>query len=425
MAVWQRPGAVGVFDVPPEVTELDLPHHSAAPRRPRSSVPGFRGAGSPQWDPDRPVDRLEAVEFLQRFHADHPAAGPVEPRLHEAMDEIESTGTYTHTTAELAYGAQLAWRNSGRCIGRLYWRSLRLRDRRQVAAPDDIFAELVTHLREATSAGKVRPTITVFAPARPGHPYPKIWNEQLIRYAGYATADGGLVGDPRYLEFTKVVTAMGWRGAGSPFDVLPVVVEAVDAAPRWYELPRDAILEVALEHPEYPWFAELGLRWHAVPAISHMRLTIGGVHYPCAPFNGWYLGTEVGARNFADPDRYDLLPLLADRLGLDTSGEATLWRDRALVEVNVAVLHSFDTAGVRMSDHHTESQRFMSHCEKEEDAGRLVPGDWTWLIPPMSPAATPVFHRYYDEVDLTPNFYLDPEAAERALRGAVTATAAG
>ena len=27
-------------------------------------------------------------------------------------DEIESTGTYTHTLEEITYGAKLAWRNS-------------------------------------------------------------------------------------------------------------------------------------------------------------------------------------------------------------------------------------------------------------------------------------------------------------------------
>jgi nitric oxide synthase oxygenase domain/subunit len=50
-----------------------------------------------------------------------------------------------------------------------------------------------------------------------------------------------------------------------------------------------------------------------------MRLTIGGVQYPLAPFNGWYMGTEIGARNLADADRYDMLPTVAARLGLDTS----------------------------------------------------------------------------------------------------------
>jgi nitric-oxide synthase, bacterial len=157
------------------------------------------------------------------------------------------------------------------------------------------------------------------------------------------------------------------------------------------------------------------LRWHAVPAISDMRLTIGGVHYPMAPFNGWYMGTEIGARNLADADRYDMLPVVAARLRLDTSRESTLWRDRALVELNRAVLWSFEKAGVKMSDHHTESRRFLAHLRNEERAGRPVPADWTWIVPPMSGSATPVFHRYYDEMDLRPAFYSDPDAA--ALSG--------
>ena len=78
------------------------------------------------------------------------------------------------------------------------------------------------------------------------------------------------------------------------------------------------MLEVPLAHPDLPWFAELGLRWHAVPAISNMRLSIGGVDYPLAPFSGWYMGTEIGARNFADADRYNQIPVIAQRMGLDT-----------------------------------------------------------------------------------------------------------
>ena len=52
-----------------------------------------------------------------------------------------------------------------------------------------------------------------------------------------------------------------------------------------------------------------------MPAITNMRLEIGGIDYPAAPFNGWYMGTEIGARNLADADRYDLLPVIAARHG--------------------------------------------------------------------------------------------------------------
>jgi nitric-oxide synthase len=381
-------------------------------------VPGYRNIPTPRWEPDAATDVAEAHEFLRLFYAEHPDAGDLPARLTAVTAQIAATGTYTHTPQELVFGARVAWRNASRCIGRLYWRSLRVLDRRDVHDADGIYHHLIEHLRLATNDGCIRPTVSVFPPARPGRPYPRVWNEQLIRYAGYRSADGAVVGDPRYTEFTAAVSAMGWIGKGTAFDILPLVIETPEDGPRLYDLPEDAVLEVPLSHPDHPWFADLDLRWHAVPAISHMRLSIGGVQYPCAPFNGWYLGAEIGARNLADADRYNLLPVVAAHLGLDTSCEASLWRDRALVELNVAVLHSFAAADARISDHHTESQRFCTHIDREARAGRDVPADWTWIVPPLSGSATAVFHRYYAESDQRPNFYLDAEARDLALHGA-------
>ena len=67
-----------------------------------------------------------------------------------------------------------------------------------------------------------------------------------------------------------------------------------------------------------------------------------------------------------------------------------------LVELNLAVLHSYQQAGVTMADHHTESARFLTHIERERRRGRPVPAEWSWIVPPISGSATPVFHRYYD-----------------------------
>ncbi|MEU4687664.1 nitric oxide synthase oxygenase [Actinoplanes sp. NPDC023714] len=376
-------------------------------------VPGYRDHPAEPWDPEAPADPGEAEDFLRRCYTENPRLGPVEPRLAIVRAQIAATGTYVHTPEELAHGARMAWRNASRCIGRLYWRSLVVLDRRRARTADEIFSLLVQHLQTAGD-GAIRPVISVFAPAEPGRPCARVWNEQLIRYAGYRTGSGETVGDPRQTGLTDAVRGFGWRGKGEAFDVLPLVIETPGEGIRLYELPERAIREVPLTHPEHAWFAELGLRWHAVPAIANMRLTIGGVHYPLAPFNGWYMGTEIGARNLADADRYDLLPEIAKRLELDTSRESTLWRDRALVELNRAVLHSFEQAGVKMTDHHTESQRFMAHLRNEEKAGRPVPADWTWIVPPMSGGLTPVFHRYYEEADLRPAFYLDDEAANLA-----------
>jgi nitric-oxide synthase len=69
-----------------------------------------------------------------------------------------------------------------------------------------------------------------------------------------------------------------------------------------------------MEHPEFLWFKEMELRWYSVPVVTNMPLEIGGIRYPAAPFNGWYMGTEIGARNLADWSRYDVLPELAERI---------------------------------------------------------------------------------------------------------------
>ncbi|MFG2294479.1 nitric oxide synthase oxygenase [Streptomyces sp. NPDC048603] len=364
------------------------------------------------------ADRDEAEEFVRLHHGEHPdQAVPLAARLQQVRAQIDGTGTYTHTADELAFGARVAWRNSSRCIGRLYWKSLRVLDRRDATTAEDVHRYLCEHLRQATNGGRIRPLISVFAPDTPERRAPRVWNDQLIRYAGYRQEDGTVLGDPTYTEFTDSVRRLGWQAPGGAWDVLPWVIEAGEDKPELFEVPRDLVLEVHLTHPDRPTFADLGLRWHAVPAISNMRLRIGGVDYPMAPFNGWYMGTEIGGRNLVDADRFNLLPVIAEHLGLDTGSEATLWRDRALVELNVAVLHSFNRAGVKISDHHTESRHFMTHLAKEEKQGRSVPADWSWIVPPVSGGITPVFHRYYDEADQRPNFYLDEDARERGRGG--------
>ncbi|MFF0865553.1 nitric oxide synthase oxygenase [Nonomuraea sp. NPDC003560] len=353
---------------------------------------------------ERTTDLREAERFIRLFHAENPSAGGLAARLRDVARDVARHGTYVHTFEELEFGARVAWRNSGRCIGRLYWRSLKVRDRREVTTAEGVAVECVAHLREATGEGRIRPTVTVFAPDTPAMPGPRVLNDQLVRYAGHRLNGGGVLGDPRNAELTDLAKELGWRGGPGRFDVLPLVVRAGLGDPLVCNLPGDAVLEVPLLHPEYAWFAELELRWHAVPVISDMCLEIGGVCYPCAPFNGWYMGTEIGARNLADSDRYDLLPEVAEHLGLDTSTERSLWRDHALVELNVAVLHSFERAGVTITDHHTESRRFLTHLEREERAGRRCPADWSWIVPPLSGGATPVFHRYYDTCELTPAY---------------------
>jgi nitric-oxide synthase len=344
----------------------------------------------------------EAAAFIGQFFHERGAVSALAPRLAEVEREIAETGGYTHSYEELSYGAKLAWRNSTRCIGRLFWQGLMVLDRRHLTDETAMFQALVEHVELATNGGRIRSVASIFAPAPPGGTGPRLWNPQLLRYAGYRNHDGSVTGDPANVGLTEAIQKLGWTGGHGRFDVLPLVIQLPGRAPRLFELPTASVLEVPLSHPRFPWFAELGLKWHALPAVSDMQMEIGGIVYSMAPFNGWYMGTEIGTRNLGDDYRYDMLPVIAERMCLDTSSDASLWRDRALIELNQAVLHSFARFGVTLVDHHAAAASFFEFAAAEAEAGRPLFGDWTWLVPPISGAATPVFHVDFENISLKP-----------------------
>jgi nitric-oxide synthase len=367
------------------------------------SMEPFRLAGA---HPGQPLEVDALVTGARDFYAlpeVRELAGP--GRWREVEAEIELTGSYEHTKAELLLGAKLAWRNHARCNGRYSWRSLSLIDARDAQTPAEIAERCSEHLVISTNGGKLRPVITVFRPRALGRSGIRILNPQLIRYAGYED-EGRIIGDPLHVELTRQAMKAGWTPGYGQFDILPMMISVDGRAPEIFTVPPEAILEVPISHPRYEWFADLGLRWHANPAISDLCLEIGGLEYTAAPFSGWYVSSEIGARNLSDTARYDQLPKIAERLGLDTRRNASLWKDRALLELNEAVIHSYAQAGVYIVDHHTASEQFVAHVDREHRSGRLVPSDWAWVNPPMSASTTRTFHRDFDppSFDARPNF---------------------
>ncbi|WP_100398889.1 nitric oxide synthase oxygenase [Bacillus sp. FJAT-44742] len=346
----------------------------------------------------------ESILFIEKAYMELNKPEQIAGRIKEIKVEIEEKGTYTHSFEELEHGAKMAWRNSNRCVGRLFWESLHVLDKRSLQKEEEIAAALLDHIDYATNSGRIIPTISVFRPKVTEKSHLRILNYQLIRYAGYET-DEGIIGDPHSVSFTKECMKLGWKGDGTHFDVLPLVIKKGKEKPKWFPVPRDKVLEVPITHPEIRSFSDLQLKWYAVPIVSDMKLDIGGIEYTAAPFNGWYMGTEIGARNLADEGRYNMLPKVASVMGLDTTWESTLWRDRALVELNIAVLHSFKKAKVSIVDHHTAAAQFRRFEERETEEGRKVTGDWTWLIPPVSPATTHVFHKEYENEVVKPNYF--------------------
>ena len=345
-------------------------------------------------------DPKEVREFFE-LYKEHSTLTDAEWRLRvqDVIAEIAETGTYVHTAEELTVGARLAWRHNTRCIGKLYWRGLTVRDLRDVTDAEGIANGCLDHGEFVFNKGRIKPSITIFAPDAPGKPAGKVWNSQLISYAGHRQPDGTIVGDPNTVAITDLAKKHGWAPAKEGlFDILPIIVETGDGAISVHDVPQGLAHEVEIEHPSIPGLGELGLRWWGFPSISDNVLSIGGINYPCAPFTGWYLAPEISARDFTDTYRYNLLPEIAEALGIDTSDVRSLWKDKAVIELTAAVLHSYDKAGIRMDDHHTAAQKFFKWTQSEESKGCPVEAEWAWMVPPISPSLSPNFHREFEDV---------------------------
>ena len=43
---------------------------------------------------------------------------------------------------------------------------------------------------------------------------------------------------------------LGWKAPGGRFDVVPLVIQAGDEPPEFFEIPKHLVLEVQIKHPE-------------------------------------------------------------------------------------------------------------------------------------------------------------------------------
>jgi nitric-oxide synthase len=91
-------------------------------------------------------------------------------------------------------------------------------------------------------------------------------------------------------------------------------------------------------------------------------------------------------------------------MGLNINTNSSLWKDRALVELNYSILHSFQKNGVTITDHHSASESFVKHYENEHKLRGGCPSDWVWIVPPMSSHLTPVFHLEMLNYYIKPSF---------------------
>src|SRR5262249_6728566 len=97
-------------------TPAGAPPLAAAPREPAVCPVAHAEASAA---PPSPLE--EGAALLRAFYQESGAPDAFPERWAQVRDEMERTGTYTQTTDEVAHAARVAWRNSTRCIGRLYW----------------------------------------------------------------------------------------------------------------------------------------------------------------------------------------------------------------------------------------------------------------------------------------------------------------
>ena len=340
--------------------------------------------------------RKEAYDFLAIYRQDKTMSDEdYDQRLEQIDVDIHNTGVYQLTTQELEYGCQLAWRNAARCINRLFWSSLKVIDRRHVNTNDQMFAEICDHIREAYNKGTLQATTLVLGRES------RMWSTQYFRFACYEQEDGSMLGDPANRELTKVAMELGWnkpQKQRTQWDLLPIIVQVdQNTPPSWYELPEDLRLIVFLSHPDAKYDAaikKLGLRWVVQPFVADKAIEIGGIVFKCVPFSGWFMGTEIG-RNLCDVQRYNFIPKIAALLDLDVTAAANsqLNVDRIYIEINAAVLHSFQRAKIAIVDHHTAATGFIKFMKQEVKQRGNTPADWVWLVPPVSSGMSVVFHQ--------------------------------
>lgn len=141
-------------------------------------------------------------------------------------------------------------------------------------------------------------------------------------------------------------------------------------------LPSRWFLSGVIFTYRFDWFADLGLKWYSLPAVSGMMFDCGGIQFTACPFNGWYMSSEIGCRNLCDVHRYNILDVrdngavylhsytltwlstyiidhclvifqeVLERMKIELKNYGFLKKDRALVEVNLAVLHSFQVSWI-------------------------------------------------------------------------------
>lgn len=77
-------------------------------------------------------------------------------------------------------------------------------DARDARTAKEMFDALMRHLEFSLNKGNVRSAATIFPQRSEANKDFRIWNSQLLGFAGYRQPNGAVIGDPANVEFTEV-----------------------------------------------------------------------------------------------------------------------------------------------------------------------------------------------------------------------------
>lgn len=79
-------------------------------------------------------------------------------------------------------------------------------------------------------------------------------------------------------------------------------------------------------------------------------------------------------RDLTDADRYNLVKPVAEKWGISTRTDASLWKDKVMHLLDEAIVSSFRASGWGIVDHHTMLKGFWEWYNKELDQRGYCPG---------------------------------------------------
>jgi nitric-oxide synthase, bacterial len=173
-------------------------------------------------------------------------------RIEHAHLELDQDGSYTLTSEELVYGIRIAWREYTKLNPISQSDAIDVIDCRHISKPDEYFEKICDYLEGIVLDGNIVPLITVFPIQELNFnslsdilnskkPLFRLYNRQLVQYAGFRRDDGGVTGDSENIDFTDFCQCLGWTPQSeSVLQILPLVIETVDNKFHWYQLPCDS-----------------------------------------------------------------------------------------------------------------------------------------------------------------------------------------